>query len=34
VHQDVDALSRVGLLEKSPSAVRAPFATVDASFSL
>lgn len=34
VHQDVDALSRLGLLEKSPSAVRAPFATVDASFTL
>jgi len=34
VHQDVDALSKLGLLEKSPSAVRAPFATVDAHFAL
>lgn len=34
VHQDVDALTKLGLIEKTPSAVRAPFAKVDASFTL
>ena len=34
VHQDVDVLSRLGLLEKSATAVRAPFAEVDARFVL